>query len=30
MEVIETFVKQYPNDAELGKAIREFINLNKK
>lgn len=27
MEVIEMFVKKYPNDADLGKAIREFINL---
>jgi len=26
MEVIEALVKKYPNDMELGKAIREFIN----
>jgi hypothetical protein len=29
MKVIEALVKQYPNDADLGKAIREFILLSK-
>jgi hypothetical protein len=29
MEVIEALVKKYPNDIELGKAIREFIDLKK-
>lgn len=29
MEVIEALVKKYPNDMDLGKAIREFINLKK-
>jgi len=27
MEVIETLVKKYPNDAELGKAVRNFVNV---
>ena len=29
IEVIEDLVQQYPNDEDLGKAIREFVNLNK-
>lgn len=29
MEVIEALVKKYPNDMELGKAIRKFINEEK-
>ena len=29
MEVIEMLVKKHPNDADLGNAIREFINLKK-
>jgi hypothetical protein len=28
IEVIESFVKKYSNDADLGKAVREFINFN--
>lgn len=30
MEVIEMFVKKYPNDFDLGKAIREFVNIKNK
>ena len=30
MEVIEMLVQKYPNDQELGKAVREFIKLNYK
>jgi len=29
IEVIEMFVKKYSNDADLGKVVREFINLKK-
>jgi hypothetical protein len=29
MEVIELLVESNPNDADLGKAVREFINLKK-
>ncbi len=27
MEVIEFLVKKYPNDSELGKVVREFVNI---
>jgi hypothetical protein len=27
MEVIEMLVKKYPNDYDLGEAVRQFINL---
>ena len=30
MEIIEILVKQHPNDTDLGKAIRQFINLKTK
>lgn len=29
MEVIEALVEEYPNDMDLGKAIRKFVNLKK-
>lgn len=29
MEVIKMLIEQYPNDADLGKAIREFVGLEK-
>ena len=29
MEVIELLVKKYPNDADLGRAVREFTNIKK-
>jgi len=29
LEVIEQLTEHYPNDMELGKAVREFINSNK-
>ena len=29
IEVIEQLTDHYPNDIDLGKAVREFINLNK-
>lgn len=27
MEVIEMLVKQYPNDYDLGEAVRKFVNI---
>ncbi len=27
MSVIKMFVEKYPDDIELGKAVREFVNL---
>ena len=29
LDVIKTLTEQYPDNAELGSKIREFINLNK-
>jgi len=29
MEVIEMLVKKYPNDTDLGQAVREFTNIKK-
>tara|TARA_Y100000385_G_C13055778_1_gene621873 strand:+ start:237 stop:416 length:180 start_codon:yes stop_codon:yes gene_type:complete len=29
MKIIETWVKEYSNDADLGAKIREFTNLDK-
>ena len=30
MSVIKMFIEKYPNDQELGKAVREFVNLELK
>lgn len=30
MEVIETLVKEYPNDSDLGAKIREFVSIKEK
>jgi hypothetical protein len=30
MEVIESLVKKYPNDSELGKKVREFVSIKEK
>ena len=30
MEVIEMLVQKYPDDRELGAAVREFVNLKQK
>jgi hypothetical protein len=30
MEVIESLVKKYPNDSELGKKVREFVAIKEK
>lgn len=29
MEMVEALVKQYPNDYDLGEAIRKFVNSKK-
>ena len=28
MSVIKMFIEKYPNDQELGKAVREFVTVN--